>query len=475
MLSCLRFFLVIIFASLFVAQSGASELTESLPAGSRVGLYVEDLTSGQTLEKTDDQVYFPPASTLKLITALAAKLELGSQFRYQTELSRVDNDLMLHFSGDPTFTSEQLKAMLEQIKKQGISKISGDFWLDVDVFSGYDRAVGSPWDILGVCYSAPASAAIIDGNCIESSIYTLENGKTRVFVPQHYPVQVTTSAITVTKAGQESAQCDLELLTTQDNHYQLQGCLVERSNPLPLRFAVQNPNLYAAQLIDTQLRQLGIKLQGKIKVGKVSGRRSQTLVIHRSQYLDQLLDTMLKNSDNLIADSLTKAIGAHFYIQPGSFRNGTEAMKQVLFARAGIDLQSAQLADGSGLSRNNRLTVQTMSQVLRYIWQHNQELGLIEHMPTAGVDGTLKYRKSMRNPPIQSNIIAKSGSLYGSHNMAGFGLDSFGQPKTLFVQYITDYYPKSESQDPQATTPLTQFEQRLYERVVTGSQATAQK
>ncbi|SDH25929.1 D-alanyl-D-alanine carboxypeptidase / D-alanyl-D-alanine-endopeptidase (penicillin-binding protein 4) [Vibrio xiamenensis] len=462
-----------LFSVCFASYSFASNSTAPLPEGTRVGLYVEDLTSGEVLEKSNDEVYFPPASTLKLVTALAAKLELGNDFHYQTQLSQVGQDLVFHFSGDPTLSSEHLKSMLEQAKKQGLEHIRGDIWLDVDAFSGYDRAVGSPWDILGVCYSAPASSAIIDGNCIESSIYTQDNGKTRVFVPKHYPIQVTTKAITVTKAGQESAQCDLELLPTQENHYQLQGCLVERNKPLPLRFAVQNPNLYASQVIYAQLRQLGIQLDGQIKIGKAPGRRIETLVIHQSENLDQLLDSMLKNSDNLIADSLTKTIGAHFYIQSGSFTNGTEAIKQVLFARAGIDLENVPMADGSGLSRNNRMTVKMMSNVLRYIWQNDQSLNLISHMPIAGVDGTLKYRSSMRRAPVQSNIVAKSGSLYGSHNMAGFALDSFGKPKTMFVQYVTDYYPQPTQSATQ--TPLALFEQQLYERIINASQATAKK
>ena len=99
---------------------------------------------------------------------------------------------------------------------------------------------------------------------------------------------------------------------------------------------------------------------------------------------------MLKKSDNLIADNLTKTLGAKFFIQPGSFANGTKAIKQILFTQTGIDIEHTPLADGSGLSRNNRFTSQNMAAVLRYIWQHESELGLIALMPTSGTNGTLK-------------------------------------------------------------------------------------
>ena len=103
--------------------------------------------------------------------------------------------------------------------------------------------MGTPWDIIGVCYSAPASAITLDHNCVQAAIYTEKEGKTRVYVPEHQPIYVTTLARAVSKAEQEATQCQLELLSSADNHYQLQGCLVNRTQPLPLKFAIQNPSL----------------------------------------------------------------------------------------------------------------------------------------------------------------------------------------------------------------------------------------
>ena len=206
-------------------------------------------------------------------------------------------------------------------------------------------------------------------------------------------------------------------------------------------------------------------------VGKKDKSGKSTLIAsHSSEKLPELLDIMLKKSDNLIADNLTKTLGATFYVQPGSFNNGTEAIKQILLTKANIDLSKAQLVDGSGLSRNNRMTSQTMAQVLRYIWENDQQLNLIEAMPTSGTDGTLKYRQSMRKAPIQGNIIAKSGSLYGSYNMAGFGLDKAGKPNSLFVQFVRDYFPEEPDPEKPVEAPITQFERAFYTDVVEFSQ-----
>jgi D-alanyl-D-alanine carboxypeptidase/D-alanyl-D-alanine-endopeptidase (penicillin-binding protein 4) len=107
-----------------------------------------------------------------------------------------------------------------------------------------------------------------------------------------------------------------------------------------------------------------------------------------------------------------------------------------------------------------------MNQVLNYIWKNDDHLGLINLMPVAGQDGTLKYRSSMRTPPIEGKIRGKSGSIFGSHNMAGYGLDSKGNPASTFVQFISDYHYSVDENAAPTTPPITQFEQAFYNDVL---------
>ncbi|WP_299688852.1 serine-type D-Ala-D-Ala carboxypeptidase [uncultured Vibrio sp.] len=468
-----RFYAIVL--SLVPCSVAAYSPLDKLPQGNSTSVVLQSLNgSVNSIDINSDDLY-PPASTLKLITALAAKLELGDKFHYTTSIAHSANDAVITFSGDPTLQREDLNNLLAQYAKSQSTTIKGNLYLDNTAFTGYQRAVGWPWDILGVCYSAPSSAMTLDGNCAQASIYTKRNGNTRVYIPAHYPIDVTTTAATVTRSGQKATQCDLDLITTPDNTYQLSGCLVERKKPLPLKFAIQNPELYTYQVVTSILKELKIEVKGDVIIGKKAKADKATLVArHHSDKLPVLLDTMLKKSDNLIADNLTKTLGATFYIQPGSFNNGIEAIKQILLTKANIDLSQTQLVDGSGLSRNNRITSQTMVQVLRYISDNDQQLKLIDTMPTSGTDGTLKYRQSMRKAPIQGNIIAKSGSLYGSYNMAGYGLDETGKPNSLFVQFVRDYFPEEQDPDKPVEAPITQFERTFYQDVVEFSQTQNQ-
>lgn len=456
---------------LLPAVTSAQPTTSALPPGTRTGLIIQPLSQIQPEVQHQTGDYFPPASTLKIVTALASRLELGADFRFETTLDTAGNDVALVFSGDPTLTTDDVKALLQALKQKQGATIGGDLWLDNHSFTGYERAVGWPWDVMGVCYSAPVSAINLDGNCIQASIYTRNDGQTRVFVPEHYPVHVTTEARTVSATEQQSQHCDLELTTSPENHYRLAGCLAKRDQPLPLKFAVQNTDLYAQRLVYKLLNQLGITLKGDVRIGPMPSKTATTLATHHSASLTPLLETMLKESDNLIADSLTKALGQRFFLQPGSFANGTDAIKQIIFARTGISLQDAQLADGSGLSRNNRIRLESMRQVLRYLWQHDQQLGLINLLPVAGESGTLKYRRSMRSDEVKGKIKGKSGSLYGTYNMVGFGLDDKGKPETLFIQYVTDYFPPEPQTDVPVEAPITQFESGFYQEVLSLSRA----
>jgi len=85
-------------------------------------------------------------------------------------------------------------------------------------------------------------------------------------------------------------------------------------------------------------------------------------------------------------------------------------------------------------------------------------------MPTSGIDGTLKYRRSMRKPPIKGSMVSKSGSLFGSYNMAGYvGLNN--KKPHIFVQYVADYHPLP-TKDATAR-PIDTFEKAFYQELVT--------
>jgi len=167
-----------------------------------VAWVVEPLDGGPLQVGYNPALLLPPASTQKLLTALAAELRLGRDFRFATGLlgrgtqqgTRWQGDLKLGFSGAPDLTRAQLGELLDRLQTLGIRQIDGDLLLDGSAFNGYERAPGWPWDNLGVCYSAPASALTLEHNCVAASLNldakAVPPYRARLFVPAHQPLAV---------------------------------------------------------------------------------------------------------------------------------------------------------------------------------------------------------------------------------------------------------------------------------------------
>ncbi len=122
---------------------------------------------------------------------------------------------------------------------------------------------------------------------------------------------------------------------------------------------------------------------------------------------------MLKKSDNMIADTVFRMIGHARFNVPGTWRAGSDAVRQILRQQAGVDIGNTIIADGSGLSRHNLIAPATMMQVLQYIAQHDNELNFISMLPLAGYDGSLQYRAGLHQAGVDGKVSAKTGSLQG--------------------------------------------------------------
>jgi len=427
------------------------QLESLLPKGTQVSYLVVDANSQKKIASFQEETLKTPASVQKLLTATTAKLYLGENFRYQTAIQGdkkalkagiYKGDLSLHFSGDPMLTRQHIKQLLQKLKRAGVNKIEGDFLLDNSAFNGYQWSNGQAWNDLGVCYTSPTSAIIVNRNCVQGnlSVPSEKAEKARLFVPDYEPVEITANVDVVTREQRDSLFCDLELTRDSHNKYHLWGCMVPRKRAFPLAFAVNDPNTYAQKIIESEIKQVGINLIGGVKVATLDYQTtvpsSSVLASHLSPNLTALLKKMMKNSDNLIADSLFKTVGAHYFKQSGNFRNGAKAMKVILKAQ-GVDLENAYIADGSGLSRHNLMSAELFMSVVKFVYQQDKKLGLLDSFSVAGVDGTLKYHKGVNAKSLKGNIIAKTGSLKGVANLAGIVKSPAGDK--LFVLMINGY------------------------------------
>ncbi|MFT6986097.1 MAG: D-alanyl-D-alanine carboxypeptidase/D-alanyl-D-alanine-endopeptidase (penicillin-binding protein 4) [Psychromonas sp.] len=424
-------------------------LTPLLPKGTQVSYMVVDPATDQVITQYQQAIFRTPASIQKLLTATASKLYLGEEFRYQTTLegqkTKIKNnnyqgDLRFRFVGDPTLLRSDIKEMLRSIKRLGIKQISGDLLINQSRFDGYQWSNGQAWNDLGVCYTAPANAIIVNKNCVlgNLSLNHPDAKKATLFIPSYEPVEISSDVSVVTKEQRAAQFCELELTRRSHNQYYLWGCMVPRDRPFALAFAVNDPFAYARQIIASELEKVGITLKGEIKldISNETAGFEDVLVNHQSPLLDELLQIMMKESDNLIADSLFKTLGATYFKRAGNFRNGGQALKLIL-KEQGIDLENAYLADGSGLSRHNLMSSELFMSVLNYIYHNDHRLKLLSTFSVAGIDGTLKYHQGVKGDLLKGKVIAKTGSMKGVANLLGVVKSKLGD--RLFVLILNGY------------------------------------
>ncbi|WP_177216234.1 serine-type D-Ala-D-Ala carboxypeptidase [Xenorhabdus koppenhoeferi] len=457
--------------SIFSANASAiEEGTQYLPAGTHFSFIAQKVGSKTPLIDYHGQQLALPASTQKIVTALAALLQLGKDYRFVTTLESDANisdgilkgHLTARFVGNPMLTRSQLRSMVEALKQSGIKQIDGDLIIDISIFASHDKAPGWVWNDMTQCFSSPPAAAIIDKNCFSVSLYSSgQSGElASVQVPSFYPVSVLSEVKILPKGSPEAKYCELDVTAGELNRYILTGCMTKRDEPLPLTFAIQNGASYAGKLLKNELNIAGIELKGYIRRQSTPQHPEKILALNQSAPLHDMLKIMLKKSDNMIADTIFRTLGHRYFNVPGTWHAGSDAVRQILKQKTGINLGNAVMVDGSGLSRHNLISPATMMEILQFIAQRDNELDFISMLPKAGYDGTLAYRPGLHQAGVDGKVFAKTGALQGVYNLAGFLTAASGQ-QIAFIQFISSYSVSPEDQRTRRI-PLARFENYLY-------------
>ncbi len=449
------------------------EYLNQLPAGANLALTVQKVGAAAPAIDYHSQQMALPASTQKVITALAALLQLGPDYRFTTTLESqgavnggtLNGDLVARFTGDPTLKRQNIRNMITALKKAGVQQINGNVVIDTSAFASHDKAPGWPWNDMTQCFSAPPAAAIVDKNCFSVTLSSAPKAGDPAFVriASYYPVNVFSQVKTLAKGSSEAQYCELDVVTGDLNRYTLTGCMTQRNDPLPLAFAIQDGAGYAGAILKSELKTAGISYNGTLLRQSQPGTPGTVFAATQSPPLHDLLRVMLKKSDNMIADTVFRTIGRSYYNVPGTWRAGSDAVRQLLKKKANIDLGNTILVDGSGLSRHNLISPASMMKVLQYIAENNSQLNFISMLPLAGHDGSLQYRAGLDQAGVNGKVSAKTGSLQGVYNLAGFITTASGQ-QYAFVQYLSGYAVDPSDQR-NRRVPLARFEARLYKDI----------
>jgi D-alanyl-D-alanine carboxypeptidase/D-alanyl-D-alanine-endopeptidase (penicillin-binding protein 4) len=195
-----------------------------------------------------------------------------------------------------------------------------------------------------------------------------------------------------------------------------EGWCWDDENPLLTSLTVGRKNIFLT-LFAEEIARLGINLE---RVRLDEGRRpvSARLLASCKHPITLVLERMMKMSDNFHAESMfyqTAASANKGVARAADARNITKR----LINKIGLKADNYKIADGSGLSLYNYVSPELLTMLLRYAWrQRDIRDVLLESLPIAGIDGTLKDR--MRGASTKGNVRAKTGTLTGISSLAGY-------------------------------------------------------
>ncbi len=372
------------------------------------------------------------ASNTKLLTTAAAVDLLGDGFEFRTPLLAsgtisdgvLAGDLAVVGSGDPNISGRLydgdsyavFRTWAQALRARGISRVTGDLYLVNGLFEPTHIHPDWPRDQLGRWYEAPVDALSFSDNCILVRV-SPGNGPGlpgRIeLVPDLKIYRVVSNVVTTESRRRHSLIVYRE---PESREIRVSGEVWARSGPFEAWVTVPEPVDYFGAALRAALEEEGITIAGRSAVAEKLPEGSwETLAEHRSD-LATTLSVTNHRSQNFYAESLLKVLGARTHGE-GSWPAGVQAVREFL-ARQGVG-DGVQLADGSGMSRNNRATPREMTQLLRAMYLHPAGATFVRSLPSSGcAEPGWRYR--LAQPPYRGNVLAKTGTLSDVSTLSGY-------------------------------------------------------
>ncbi len=383
----------------------------------RTSYYAVIAETGEVLAAQNEDLPLNPASNAKLVTAFCSLETLGPDFRFKTRFfseGAIQNgeigNLSILTEGDPSLGNEHLLQIVETLKAQGLKKVRGSIIVDASFFDNNDYP-GRKEDNERP-YNARTSAASLNHNSAEIFVQGTKQGPIIYLSPNisYFKIQ------NRLKTGGRRGRVSITSSSSGENEIlSVRGRIPRITGSMSFYKSVRNPPEFFAHTFKALLEEAGIIVEGQAKVSPVQGNR--LLLTWQSYPLKEIVAMMDKQSNNFIAEQLTKYLGAKKFGPPGTSEKGTDAFKDCL-AQIGIDTREIFLENGSGLSYKNRISAKDLVTVIVATLKNPKiRNDFIDSLSLAGVDGTMKRRRTFKE--LYGILRGKTGSLNAISTLAG--------------------------------------------------------
>jgi D-alanyl-D-alanine carboxypeptidase/D-alanyl-D-alanine-endopeptidase (penicillin-binding protein 4) len=413
------------------------------------GVVVQSLDNGEVIYRRNAERLAMPASNMKLVTASAALVQLGADFRFRTVVAArgtrrgdtLAGDLLVIGRGDPTFSQHvtggtdvlaSLRPWADSLRAHGVRAVTGRVAGDGTWFADAPLGRGWAWDDLGDSYAAPVGALQFNEGFAVLEVAPGEAAGAPAqlaFLPSGTPLRLFGSVTTAPRDSNVNS-VDFSRAPFTDS-VTVSGRLSAGRRPTRLEIAVLDPMRYFEAALTQVLREAGIALLGQAAPAAAA---ADTLFVWQSAPLREILPTLLKPSQNQIAETLLRTLGGQTR-NVASVDSGRAAVRATLQG-FGIADDAYVIADGSGLSRYDYVAPEALARILLGMARRPDFDLFYQALPIAGVDGTIATR--MRGTAAASNVHAKTGSIANVRSLSGYVTTADGE-KLVFVMIANHF------------------------------------
>lgn len=393
------------------------------------------LTGKGTASYVNADIPVNPASTMKLFTTYAALELLGPNFRWRTAFFTDKNaeikDGVLHGNlyfkggGDPKLNMERLWMLLRELKNNGITTITGNLVLDHSYFKlpkqkPFLDDSTEPYRP----YLVSPDSLLINLKVIRI-ITRSDNSKSEIIIePPLKDIEVINHVKMVDSKvkGRCPTLPDIEYnpIPRQDGKIQLvvSGTLVKDCT-VQKNISLLDHDKYAINIIRSFWQEvLGGEIKGKNLIDNMP-KDAKPIAVAWSPDLVEVIRDINKFSNNTMAKQLFLTIGAKNR-QATDIDDASAAYRAIYewLIRKGVDPAQLKMENGSGLSRDERITAREMADLLKMAWNSPYSAEFISSMPIIGMDGTMYKR--LKNTPLKGKGHIKTGTLNNVRAIAGY-------------------------------------------------------
>ncbi len=391
-----------------------------------LSIYVSDVESGETVLLWNADVSRNPASTMKLVTSLAALDILGPSYRWQTDVyalgdiddGRLDGDLLLKGYGDPFLVTERVWQLLRALNQAGVREIAGDLLIDDSHFDvgPHDPASFDRQPLRA--YNVAPNALLMNFKVVR---YWFEpdpdtNGVRVMLDPPLDNLRVE-NRLSLADRSCRGYQRGISIIPNENYDTMfLEGHFPSRCRRYAMDRTALDHNAFAYGLVAALWRESGGVFEGSWRPA-LAPEDAEPIVSFPSLTLNEIITRVNKHSNNVMARQLLYTLAAETYGAPGTEVGGREVIRNWLADNI-PEIESLELDNGAGLSREARMNARDFGAILEYAWRQPYMPEFAASMALSGHDGTLRDRFDDFGLEGQAHL--KTGSLDHVSSIAGY-------------------------------------------------------